>query len=346
MRILKKDLGHGKLVVQAQNLDDLWCLSQSVRKGDVVIGKTTRKVRLGSSEEAVKKQYVLSVAVEDVEFKEQSLRLSGKTTEAMEDIPKGSHHTITTEPNDNLTIIKESWQKYELDRIDQATQVQLSALIVIFDRELCLLARLKSRGYEIITELKGRVRKKGYDTANTANFYKEIITAIKDYDSRSKPDKIILASPAFWKEELMNEIDSDSKSGQLKAKIVLAACSSVSENAIDEVLKRPEMATVLATAAATKEMGLVDEIMTEIAKDGKVAYGASEVREAIDAAAVEKLVLTDVRVYNNPETEQLMKKTEEQGGRVFIINSENQPGQKLDSLGGVAAILRYKLQSS
>jgi len=163
MRILKKDLGHGKLVVQAQNLDDLWCLSQSVRKGDVVIGKTTRKVRLGSAEEAVKKQYVLSVAVEDVEFKEQSLRLSGKTTEAMEDIPKGSHHTITTEPNDILTIIKESWQKYELDRIDQATQVQLSALIVIFDRELCLLARLKSRGYEIITELKGRVRKKGYE---------------------------------------------------------------------------------------------------------------------------------------------------------------------------------------
>lgn len=346
MRILKKDIKHGKLVVQAQNLDDLWCLSQTVRKGDAVIGRTTRKVRMGSAEEAVKKQYVLSVAVEDIEFKEQSLRLSGKTTEALEDIPKGAHHTITIEPNDILTVTKGSWQKYELDRIDQATQVQLSALIVVFDRELCLLARLKSRGYEIITELKGRVRKKGYDTATTANFYKEIIAAVKDYDSRSKPDKIILSSPAFWKEELMNELETDAKSGQLKAKIVLAACSSVSENAIDEVLNRPEMATVLATAAATKEMKLVDEVMTEIAKDGKVAYGEKEVNEAIEAAAVEKLVVTDVRVYNNPKTEQIMKKTEEQGGKVFIINSENQPGQKLDSLGGVAAILRYKINAS
>ena len=342
MRILKKDLKHGKLAVQAQSLDDLWCLSQTVRKGDVVIERTTRKVRMGSAEEAVKKQYVLSIAVEGVEFKDHALRLSGKTTEAMEDIPKGAHHTITTEQGDMLTIVKESWQKYQLDRINEATEEQLTALIVVFDRELCLLARLKSRGYEVIAELKGKVKKKGYDTTAT-NFYKEIMVAVKEYDSRNKPDRIILASPAFWKEELMNELENDAKAEQLRRKIVLAACSSVGENAIDEVLKRPEMATVLANAMASKEMKLVDEIMTEIAKDGKVTYGKKEVREAVEAAAVEKLLITDVNVYSNPDLEKLMKQAEDSGGKVFIINSENQAGQKLDSLGGIAAILRYKL---
>ena len=342
MRILNKDLKHGKLAVQAQSLDDLWCLSQTVRKGDVVIGRTTRKVRMGSAEEAVKKQYVLSIAVEEVEFKDHALRLNGKTTEAMEDIPKGAHHTITTEPGDLLTIIKESWQKYQLDRINEATEEQLTALIVVFDRELCLLARLKSRGYEVIAELKGKVKKKGYDTTTT-NFYKEIIMAVKEYDSRNKPDRIILASPAFWKEEMMNELENDAKSSQLREKIVMAACSSVGENAIEEVLKRPEMATVLANAMASKEMKLVDEAMAEIAKDGKVTYGKKEVREAVEAAAVEKLLIIDVNVYSNPDLEKLMKKAEDNGGKVFIINSENQAGQKLDSLGGVAAILRYKI---
>ena len=342
MRILKKDLKHGKLAVQAQSLDDLWCLSQTVRKGDVVIGRTTRKVRMGSAEEAVKKQYVLSIAVEQVEFKDHALRLSGKTTEAMEDIPKGAHHTITTEQGDMLTIVKESWQKYQIDRINEATEEQLTALIVVFDRELCLLARLKNRGYEVIAELKGKVKKKGYDTTTT-NFYKEIMGAVKEYDSRNKPDRIILASPAFWKEELMNELENDAKAEQLRRKIVLAACSSVGENAIDEVLKRPEMATVLANAMASKEMKLVDEIMTEIAKDGRVTYGKKEVREAIEAAAVEKLLITDVNVYSNPDLEKLMKQAEDSGGKIFIINSENQAGQKLDSLGGIAAILRYKL---
>ena len=342
MRILNKDLKHGKLAVQAQSLDDLWCLSQVVRKGDVVIGRTTRKVRMGSAEEAVKKQYTLSISVEEVEFKDHALRISGKTTEAMEDIPKGAHHTITAEPSDTLTIVKETWQKYQLDRINAATEEQLNALIVVFDRELCLLAKLKSRGYEVITELKGKVKKKGYDTTTT-NFYKEIIGAVKEYDSRNKPDKIVIASPAFWKDELMNELENDAKSGQLREKIVAAACSSVGENAIDEVLKRPEMATVLANALASKEMKLVDEVMTEIAKDGKVTYGKKEVQEAVQAGAVEKLLITDVNVYNNPDLEKLMEKTENSSGKVFIINSENQAGQKLDSLGGMAAILRYRM---
>ncbi|MBI2143317.1 mRNA surveillance protein pelota [Candidatus Woesearchaeota archaeon] len=343
MKILKKELKYGKVVVQAQNLDDLWCLSQTVLKGDTATGKTTRKVRLGFAEEAVKKTYILSIAVEEVKFENQELRISGTTTEPKEDVPKGAHHTITIEAGDVLTVIKERWQKYQLDRLQQATQEQLKALIVVFDRETALLARLKSRGYEVITELKGKVRKKDYDTSTAANFYKEIITAVKDYDERNKPDKIILASPAFWKEELLSELKSDVKADSLKRKIVLATCSSVSENAIDEVLKRPEMDTVLATAMAAKEMKLVDEAMTEIARDGKVAYGASEVENAVYAAAVEKLLITDTTVYKSKSGEQLMNKVEDNGGKVFIINSENAAGQKLDALGGMAAMLRYKV---
>lgn len=343
MKILKKELKNGKVVVQAQNLDDLWCLSQTVLKGDTAAGRTTRKVKMGAAEEAVKKTYILQIAVEEVRFEDQALRISGKTTEPKEDIPRGAHHTITIEPGDVLTVIKERWQKYQLDRLQQATQEQLKALVVVFDRETALLARLKSSGYEVITELKGKVRKKDYDTSTATNFYKEIITSAKDYDERNKPDKIILASPAFWKEELLNELKSDPKAESLKNKIVVATCSSVSENAIDEVLKRPEMDTVLATAMAAKEMKLVDELMTEIARDGKAAYGTKEVENAVEAAAVEKLLITDVTIYKGKSSEQLMKKAEDTGGKVFIINSENAAGQKLDALGGMAALLRYKI---
>jgi protein pelota len=343
MKVLKKDLKHGKVVIQVQSLDDLWYLSQVIRKGDVVIGKTTRKVKLGAAEQSVKKNYVLSLLTSTLEFKDQSLRVSGKTTEPKEDIPKDSYHTIAAEPGDKLTIIKQKWHKYELDRINQATKEQLKALIGVFDRETCLLARLKSRGYEIITELKGKVKKKGYDSNVSTNFYKEIISAISDYDQRHKPDKIILASPAFWKEELMNELENSPKFDSLKQKIVKATCSSVSENAIDEVLKRPEMASALENAIAAKEMKLVDEIMTEIAKDGKIAYGIKETKTAVESGATERLIITDALIYKNPGNERLMKTTEDHGGKVFIINSENAAGQKLDSLGGIVAMLRFKL---
>ncbi len=343
MKILKKDLKNGKVIVQAQGLDDLWCLSQVVGKGDVVIGKTTRKVRMGSAEEAVKKQYVLSIAVDSVEFKDQALRLSGITTEPKEDVPKGAHHTISIEPAETLTIIKERWPKYQIDRLVEATEEQLKALIVIFDRESCTLARLKSRGYEVVSELKGKVKKKDYQTIPGANFYREIIASVKAYDERNKPDRIIFASPAFWKEELMNELTNDPSSDTIRKKSITATCSSVGENAIEEILKRPEMETVLANAMAAKETRIVEEIMTGIARDGKVAYGRKEVEEAVHAGAVEKLVITDVKIYKDATMECLMRKAEESGARIFIVNSENSAGQKLDSLGGMAAMLRYKI---
>ena len=343
MKILNKDLKNGKIMVQAQSLDDLWCLSHIIGKGNTVIGKTTRKVRLGTAEEAVKKTYTLSIAVEEVKFEDQSLRLSGVTTESKEDVPRGAHHTITLEPNETLTITKEKWQKYQLDRLEQATKEQLKALIVVFDRETALLAKLKSSGFEIVTELTGKVKKKDYRTTAPANFYKEIISAVKDYDDRNKPDRIILASPAFWKEELLNELQNEPKAKAIKEKAIMATCSSVGENAIEEVLKRPEMETVLENAIAAREMRLVEEIMTEIAREGKVAYGRREVESAVNAGAAEKIAITDKHVYKDSSLEKIMKTTEESGAKVFIINSENAAGQKLDSLGGIAAILRYKI---
>ena len=40
----------------------------------------------------------------------------------------------------------------------------------------------------------------------------------------------------------------------------------------------------------------------------------------------------------------LMKKVEEMRGKVYLISSEHEGGKKLDGLGGVAGLLRYKLK--
>jgi len=65
MKILKKDLKHGKIVLGVQNLDDLWHLSQVIDKGDIVSGKTTRKIRRGAKEEAAKKTLFLAIEAKE-----------------------------------------------------------------------------------------------------------------------------------------------------------------------------------------------------------------------------------------------------------------------------------------
>ena len=338
MKLLKKDLKHGKIVVVVQNLDDLWHLSQIIESGDVISSKTTRKIK-ATEKETEKKTLFLDIRVEEVEFKEKNLRISGKTTEEKEDVPKGAYHTISLEISSTTGITKGSWPKYQLKRLEQATKKQAETLILVLDREEAIFALLKSKGYEVLTQIKGKVAKKGIKTA-TSNFYKELSDKLAEYDKRFKSDAIIVASPAFWKEDLMEEL----KDSELKKKIVTATCSSVGKNAIEEVLKRPELKEVLKQQRAAEESKYIEELMMEISKDGLAIYGKKEVEGAVESGNVKVFLITDVFIYKNREkSEELMKNSEAVKGEVVIINSENEAGKKLDSLGGTAVLLRYKM---
>ncbi|MBI2664720.1 mRNA surveillance protein pelota [Candidatus Woesearchaeota archaeon] len=337
MKLLKKDLKHGRLVVAVQNLDDLWHLSQVIEPGDLVSSRTTRKVKV-TEKEKDKKTVFLELAAEAVEFKDQALRVNGKTTEEKEDIPKGAYHTISLEIGSTAGIAKDSWPKYQLKCIDMAARKQSRTLILVLDREEAVFALLKSKGYEILSQIKGKVAKKGVDSV-TANFYRDLTTKLSDYFKRFRTDSIVVASPAFWKEDFMKELIDES----LKKRIVLATCSSVSRNAIEELLKRPELAAVLKQQRAAEESRYVEQLMVEIGKDGLAAYGKKEIGNAVAAGNVKVLLITDVFIYRNrKDAEELMKMAEGVKAEVVIINSENEAGGKLDSLGGVAALTRYK----
>ena len=84
-------------------------------------------------------------------------------------------------------------------------------------------------------------------------------------------------------------------------------------------------------------------------KEGKATYGQKEVKKAVEQGAVEILMLTDNFITKKREentfskVEEIMKNTEKISGKVKIISSEHEGGQKLDGLGGMAAILRYKI---
>ena len=99
--------------LKIENTDDLWFLSEIIDDKDVVSGQTTRKIKIGDSNDRkqsiVKKTIFISIEVEKVEFHKYSdiLRVSGLIVSAPEDIPKGSHHTISIEKNSGAKNIIE-----------------------------------------------------------------------------------------------------------------------------------------------------------------------------------------------------------------------------------------------
>ncbi len=350
MKLIFKNIKQGIVKVKIENLDDLWYLSQIITPGDIIKGQTIRKIKLDRGDakaEVFKKPIFLVITAEKVEFSkyESSLRISGTVTEEKDDIPKGSYHTFNVEEG-SIIEIEKNWLKYQLEKLDEALESKSPPLIIcIFDREEAILSLSKKYGYEILTTLKGEVAKKDERVGKGKNFYSDIIKILQEYNQRYSPGHIILASPAFWKEELFKEL----KDENLKKKIVQATCSSVDESAINEVLKRQEIRQVLLQDRIAKEVNLVEELFKEISTNGKAAYGFKETKQAIENGAVEKFLVTDALIQKKrmentyQELDELMKLADKMNSEIHILSSENEAGQKLDGLGGVAALLRYKL---
>ena len=352
MRILSHDFRRGSAKVEVQSLDDLWHLSQIIDNGDRVRAGTVRKLKLGREgerkTEAVKRIVTITIEVEDAEFHKYSnvLRISGKVVEGTEEVPNGVYHTIAVEEGTKLKIMKAQWLKFQIEKLKEASsQKALRILACLFDRDHAFFALLTQQGYRKLSEFRGEVQKKREAEANQENFYKKIISVIAEYVKTHGIEHIILASPAFWKEELIKELDDKS----IKEKIISASCSSVGVNGMEEVLKRPELKAVLRHERLAREAELVENLLTGIAKNGPAAYGLEEVETAAYAGAIDTIMITDKTLHkfrhgNNFERLELVIRAAERArGRAFILDSDNDPGKKLDGLGGIGAILRYRI---
>ena len=348
MKIIHSDFRHGEVKILVENQDDLWCLSQVIENSDNIKGKTLRKIKVNEAAEAIKKLVFMFIIVENVEFSESmnSLRVSGKVLEGPEDVPKGSYHTFNLEEGSIITLIKEKWYSYQIEKIKDATESKIpKILICVFDREEAFIALMKRNGYDLLIKLKGDVARKRVEVKTKGSFYAEIIKILEEYDKRYGAEKIILASPAFWKEELFEELKND----VLKKKIVQATCSSVDETSINEVLKRDEVKDVLKQDRVSKEIKLVEVLFTNISKNDLAAYGINEVEKCAQAGAIEILLVTDNLIKKTRQEnifnklEKIMQMVDNSKGKIIIISSEHQGGKKLDGLSGIGGILRYKL---
>lgn len=86
----------------------------------------------------------------------------------------------------------------------------------------------------------------------------------------------------------------------------------------------------------------MEDVLERIAKDGPVAYGLAEVERAAQAGAVDTLLVLDSEVRKG-SVEDLMTAVENGRGSVMVVSERFEAGKKLEAIGGIAAMLRYKL---
>lgn len=350
MNLLHSDFKKGTVKLRVTDPEDLWYLTQLIDAGDVITGKTTRKMKLGDSEntKTVKKTFTVTIEVETVQLDENgtSVRVNGKIKEGPEEIPQGVYQAIELQEGEEFILQKVSWLTYQKQKLQEAAEKKYSYLLCLFDREEALFALTKKKGFQILAQLRGEAQKKRIAVEIKKDFYEGIIKTLETYDARYAPEAIILSSPAFYKEDLLKKITAP----ELKRKIVLVTCSDISERSLDEVICSPELEKTMQASRARQEQVVVDELLQEISKNNLAVYGWKETQRAAEAGAIRSLLVTDAFIHKKKlageylELDSILKHIDSLQGEIYILSSEQEAGKRIDGLGGIAALLRYKME--
>ncbi|NTV27241.1 MAG: mRNA surveillance protein pelota [Methanothrix sp.] len=347
MRVLKKNLrgDEGEITLLPESLDDLWHLQHLVARGDLVFALTHRKVAAIADkmrpEKMERKTVRLGIKVEDIEFHIYSnwLRLHGVIKSGMD---VGAYHTLNIEVGTDLSILKYHWRPDTLQRIDDAVAESLRPRVVLalVEEGEATIGVLRQFGVQMAVELRmGSGKGSGLDTR--AEFFRDVAAAMNQ--TAGEGAQVILAGPGFTKEDLKKVIDSSYP--DLAERIAMDDASSIGRSGFQEVLRRGAVKSVLESSRIAKEAKLIEDLFREIATDGKAAYGIKEVQTAVNYGAVEHLLVLD-EMARRGRLDEIMREVGNARGKVVIFSSEFEPGERLRSLGGVAALLRFKISSN
>ena len=352
MKIIEEDEKDGIVEIVPETLDDLWHLSHIIEVGDNASSLTTRRIQDNSGDKirgdrGVKKTFYLGLDIEGISFQlfTGKLRLTGVITRGPDDlIPLGSHHTLEVKLNTPITIKKDRWHNWAINRLNQAIEAskKLSAIIVVLEDDTATLGLMRQYGIEYYGPIKGNVSGKRImdknRQKNIINFYEKVIESITKFDSIQN---IVLAGPGFVKNDFFDYLKD--KHQDLAKISIIEPTGAGGRNGIAEVLKKGTVEKLTSENRVAQEMSAINNLLTEIAKNSsKVAYGAKETTNAINLGAVEQLFILDIRVPDDGMGE-AMDMVENMKGEVMVISSEHDGGKQLESLGGMAAILRYEI---
>lgn len=352
MKILNQNTKEGIIEIFPETLDDLWHLSHIIEVGDNASSKTTRRIQDNTgdklrSDRGVKKTFYLGLDIENVSFHlfTGKLRLTGVITRGPEDlIPLGSHHTLEVKLNTPITVRKQRWQKWAINRLNQAIDAskKLSAIIVVLEDDTATLGLMRQFGIEYYGPIRGHVSGKRIldknRQKNIIQFYEKVVESITKFDSIQN---IVIAGPGFVKNDFYDYLKD--RHSDLAGMSIIESTGSGGRNGISEVLKKGTVEKLTSENRVAIEMAAVDNLLSQIAKNSsKITYGVKETRNAVNLGAVSQLLILDRKVAEENMGEE-MDMVENMKGEVMVISSEHEGGKQLESLGGMAAVLRYAI---
>ena len=342
--------GRERVTLVPESLDDLWHLTYVIEPGDWVAGDTTRRIQRDDDlrDTGGEREHMwVELDVSDVEFAKfaNRLRVGGVIVDCSREDQLDFHHTLNVEPRTEIEVEK-VWKPDQNDRLEEAIEATENPDVAIATVEEgeAHVHTVAQYGTEERATITGPTGKGEY-----ARPREELFEELAGVLGRLDVDAILLAGPGFTKADALSYIEDEGP--DLAASVTTVDTAGVGDRGVHEVLKRGAVEEVQTQTRIAAEADLIDELTERIATGEKVAYGPEQVAEAAEYGAIEQLLVLDerLRVERGPDgdwsvdVDDVVETTEQKGGEVTVFSGEFDPGQQLKNLGGIAALLRYRI---
>lgn len=340
---LKPDLmkiSEGKNYVEftVERIEDLFILYLVIKPNDLVYSWTVRDVRGRGGERLGRERVYLGVRVKSLEFHEPRgvLRIRG----VIEDYPNwlegagGSYHSLDVGIGSTIKVMRSVSRGYVEQLID-ALGSSVRLLIVSMSIEETTVALASRLGVNIIATINNNYIQDKESGGSLLNqrYIDDVFKSIRQLAELHKPDAIVLAAQSM----LINSIPNPDVRGIPVERVTVSEGGLVG---VYEVERRGYL----------DKLGLrlgyetVNKIMEELGRgNGLVALG-DEVHEALSMGAAESVVmLSRLLMEKAEEAREIVDMCMRTRARLIIVPEDSEAGKVLNGLGGLAALLRYRI---
>jgi protein pelota len=269
------------------------------------------------------------------------LRIHGNIEEGPQDL--GSFHTLNVDADkmEPVSIVKEKWQDHQLQRIDEAVKLRSQSILVFvsLDEDNATVAVLRQSGVQWIADIDSKRSGKMFESKDTqGEYFSEILSVIKTNKTKDSP--VVVVGPGFTKDHLVKY--GREKEPMLFEKFLVHSTGSSGMNGIQEAIKTGITKQIIKENRVVFETEQVEKLFEGIRKDGLATYGIEEVKNALLNGAVERLLIID-KIVRTKQGEELLKTAKENNSEFTIINTMHEAGKKMEGIGGLGALLRFKI---
>jgi protein pelota len=276
------------------------------------------------------------------------LRVHGTIEQAPMDI--GSHHTHLVEVGDEIELHSLSGFP-EYDRLllteTMTSDKKSNVSIIVVENDEIVLFEVTRRGLRegATWTMRGGGKRGDIRTSETVakSFQQQVAKEILAATSTKLP--MILCGPGHARERLRQVILAQDPQRTIR----LVSTSMAGRPGANEIIREGLADELLSEHAISKEIQLLEEVWLRLSKNGAVAYGENELSKAMNEGAIETL-LVSADTLRNPEAmidgtpvSTWIQGISDIGAELVQCSSDHDSGEQLNNMGGVIALLRYRL---